>query len=595
MSSTTRRRRAASLVTTAALALALPAVGSTILAAPAQSADPASDCIAPYPIADLVPGDPVTGRTVVTGSTPVGFTGEVLGVIDDGIGPDLDLVMVDLDMPEFARSGGVWQGMSGSPVYAADGRLIGAVAYGLAYGPSPIAGITPFEDMDDYLGTTPPRRVALGSAAARRVAAHAGVTQRQAAQGFRELPMPTGVSGISARRLAQLRAKGPRFLKRDTYLLGRASAAAAGPETMVAGGNLGVSAAYGDVAMAGVGTVTSVCEGRVVGFGHPMAMLGSTTMGLHPADAIYVQPDSLGSPFKVANLGPVVGTVTDDRLTGVTGTFGPAPTAASIVSSVTYGGRSRTGSTSVYVPDFVAEATLYQMVVNQDRVVDGPSNGSQVLSWRITGTERGRPFALTYTDRFTTSELSLLASLGLAEFVYSLGSLEGVTIGSVTTQAAVTDVRARHTLRAVQQRRAGTWVPVTRREPAVAKAGGKIRLRVVLGGSAGRQIKHLRPIAVPKRTRDSVMLVAQGGDDLWSSPQGSSVKALRASLARELRNDQVRVQVGTPDRVDLGMDGEEIEFFRGPARRPTSFVRSRATAPLTHVVGGMKMLQIVVR
>ena len=36
--------------------------------------------------------------------------------------------------------------MSGSPVYAADGRLVGAVAYGLA-GSSPIAGITPAAEM----------------------------------------------------------------------------------------------------------------------------------------------------------------------------------------------------------------------------------------------------------------------------------------------------------------------------------------------------------------------------------------------------------------------------------------------------------------
>jgi hypothetical protein len=41
--------------------------------------------------------------------------------------------------------------MSGSPVYAADGRLIGAVAYGLA-GASTIAGITPAADMYTQVG-----------------------------------------------------------------------------------------------------------------------------------------------------------------------------------------------------------------------------------------------------------------------------------------------------------------------------------------------------------------------------------------------------------------------------------------------------------
>ena len=46
-------------------------------------------------------------------------------------------------------------GATGTIVFE-DGRLIGAVAYGLSWGPSPIAGITPFEEMDDYLGSEDP-------------------------------------------------------------------------------------------------------------------------------------------------------------------------------------------------------------------------------------------------------------------------------------------------------------------------------------------------------------------------------------------------------------------------------------------------------
>ena len=57
---------------------------------------------------------------------------------------------------------------------------------------------------------------------------------------------------------------------------------------------------WGDVTMAGIGTATSVCGDRVVGFGHPMNWTGDTTLGLHPADAIYVQED-LVAGFKVAN------------------------------------------------------------------------------------------------------------------------------------------------------------------------------------------------------------------------------------------------------------------------------------------------------
>lgn len=591
-----RRQRLVSLATAATLALGLPAVGATVLAGPAQSAPPAGDCAVPFPVDEIATGDDVNGLTVTRGTTPVGFTGEILGVVEDGIAPDVPMIMAELDMPEFARTGGIWQGMSGSPVYTEDGRLLGAVAYGLAVGPSPIAGITPFELMDDYLpAAAAPQRVAVGKATARTLAARAGISTDQASRGFRELPMPLGVTGITARRLAQLQTKLPALVERSTYVLGRAAATAPGAETIVAGGNLGVSASYGDVTMAGVGTATSVCGGRVVGFGHPMALFGATTMGLHPADAVYVQPDSVQAPFKVANIAPAVGTVTDDRLTGVTGTFGALPAAAAITSKVTYGTRSRTGTTSVSVQDLAAEVSLMQLVANQDRVVDGASKGTSLLSWTITGVEAGKPFSLSYTDRWTGSDLSFETSLGVAELVAHLNSLDDVKISSVSATANVTDDLRRHTLVAVEQRRAGQWVRVTRRAPAIGRAGKTIRLRAVLGGRAGRQVVPLKRISIPKRARGVVMLVAQGGDGAWNMVSGQRTAQIGADLAKQLRHDQVRVQVGTANKVDLGSDGDLEDLLEMLGRRRVSFVQTQTSAPLGHVVGGSKTLSVIVR
>ena len=76
---------------------------------------------------------------------------------------------------------------------------------------------------------------------------------------------------------------------------------------------------YGDINQAGVGTATSVCDGGVVGFGHPMTFFGKTTLSLHPADALYIQEDSVSAPYKVANLGDPAGTIAEDHLTGITG------------------------------------------------------------------------------------------------------------------------------------------------------------------------------------------------------------------------------------------------------------------------------------
>ena len=163
----------------------------------------------------------------------------------------------------------------------------------------------------------------------------------------------------------------------------------------MAGGNIAAALAYGDITAAGVGTATSVCDGRVVGFGHPMTFGGTTTLSLHPADALYVQEDPLGAPFKVANIGDPAGTITDDRLTGITGGFGELPETTTITSTVTMGERTREGSTYVNIPAAGAEMTFNEHLANHDRVVDGITGGSAEQDYTITGTDAdGSPFEI---------------------------------------------------------------------------------------------------------------------------------------------------------------------------------------------------------
>ncbi|WP_309650424.1 type VI secretion system ImpA family N-terminal domain-containing protein, partial [Nocardioides sp.] len=412
----------AALATTTGMLVGVTATG------PATSAEPAGDCTAVFPLAEVAAGQAVEGLTVDSGVTPEPFTGEVLGVLEGGIAPGLDMIIMDLDSPAIQAAGGIWQGMSGSPVYADDGRLIGAVAYGLAFGSSPVAGITPFEDMDDYLDAAArPGRIKVDTVMAQRIARGSDASAAEASQGFRQLPMPLGVSGVSASRLDG--ATGRPYLTSKAYAVGKATGAAAPTAAdIVAGGNIASSLAYGDITAAGVGTATSVCEGRVVGFGHPMQFSGPATMSMHPADAIYVQEEPLGAPFKVANIAAPVGTITDDRLTGITGTYGPLPEGMTVTSSLTKGDKSRTGVTDITVPLANAELTFFQLISNHDRVIDGITGGTESQTWTITGTDaNGTPFTLERSDRFTSiRDVSYEASFETVKAeVDKANSLEG--------------------------------------------------------------------------------------------------------------------------------------------------------------------------
>src|ERR1700720_3091990 len=100
------------------------------------------------PISEIRPGMVGIGRTVFNGTQVEEFKANILGVIENVIGPQRNLILARLEGGPLADTG-VIAGMSGSPVYI-DGRLIGAVSYSLgSFSKEPIAGITPIAEMTD--------------------------------------------------------------------------------------------------------------------------------------------------------------------------------------------------------------------------------------------------------------------------------------------------------------------------------------------------------------------------------------------------------------------------------------------------------------
>jgi hypothetical protein len=598
MSSPFVRRRGRALASLTAAALVAGTATFTALAGPAASA-PVEDCAAPLPVADLEVGEIVGGLTVAQGTEPEEFYGEVLGVLDDGIAPGLDMIIVDFtDGSEaISAAGGIWAGMSGSPVYTEGGDLIGAVAYGLSYGPSPIAGVTPFEEMDDYFGAAAPKpSVDVDGATASRIAASSDVSRAQAEQGFEPLGIATGVSGVGANRLAKLSHAKRAYFPKSAYAAGRVSPGAATEDDVVAGGNLAATYSYGDIVFGGVGTATSVCDGKVVGFGHPMDFLGETSLSLHPANAIYIQPDSLGSPFKVANFAPPVGTINEDHQTGITGFFGETPDGAEITSNVTYKARSREGSTVVTVPDAWASVAFYQQIANHDRVIDAIKKGSESQSWTINGSQNGTPFSFTRSDKYTSGyDISFDASYELADLMYLLGSVEGVDLDSVAVTSAVNDSTATYRVTGNEQLVRGTWTKVNNRNPAVVRAGRTLSLRAVLRGTDGTSVKLPYSFKIPKRAGgDRGQVFLTGGNDYYSEEffyeefGGATTLDDIEKLVNGLHNDQVKASLFL-GAIYPGGEGE----CRGC--RGGSIQKDVTLGPADKVVGGFKRLKVVVK
>ena len=479
--------------------------------APAAVAAPPAVCPTPATtmsidevrtLSDGPTGFHATGWTVSRGIEPEAFDVQVLGVLDDGVAAGVDMIMVEASGPAVDKAGGIWAGMSGSPVYSDDGKFIGAVAYGLSFGPSKIGGLAAAGDMVDVLdGNLPPaanlRKVP--AALRKEMVATGTVTARQAASGPERLRTPLAVSGLATGRLNAFANRLTGHERFIPFVAGAAAAppAAGDPAEIVPGGNFAAALSYGEITAAGVGTTTLVCDDLVSGtrkavaFGHPFNFDGPTALSVHTADAILIQDDPLGAPFKLANIGGTVGRLDQDRLSGIRAIFGAPPDPVLVSSRVNQPGTAEPHETRVNRTQEVPDVAAFHLISNIDGEIDRISGGTSTVGWTVTGTAGGKAFSLARNNKFadpfdisfsTPDELFfMLASIAQNPFV-------DVSFDEVKINATVGFPWREYRITGVEQRVGGDWEPIE--GSITAEPGSTLRVRALLA-----QDRSTTPIA----------------------------------------------------------------------------------------------------
>lgn len=502
----------------------------------------------------LVEGEPVNGLTVSHGTKPDKFTGEYVGSIESGIAPGVDMLIVQLSGSRITKANGevdagIWSGMSGSPVYDARGRLIGAVAYGLSWAPSDMAGVTPARAMYDLrVEIETPPKVTVPTRLAKELVAEGDATRAQVESGFKRLRMPINVSGVSTSRLHKL-AKRADINPRRFVGGGSGSSTAEKKHRMKPGGNVGASLSYGDVTQAGIGTVTAICDGQVLAFGHPMMFSGDSNLSMHGAKALFVQRDPTFGSFKVANLGAPVGGIVQDRLAAILGFVNQQPETTAITSLTRSAGRKRTGATYSSVSTDLPFTAAIHVLVNADRVFDQVGPGTSRLKWSVA-IQRANGKTLFYhrADRLASPyDVTMEAAFDVLDDLYRLqeNRFEEIEITGIHTQLGVSPDFKALVVKRAEYRAGGRWLGLDRRTPLVRRAGTTVLLRVRLEpyrGSelAGRWVRtsfHIPDSADDRRGT----LTIRGGQSIWSFGSGgaSNLKELVQVMEAAPRNDHV--------------------------------------------------------
>lgn len=577
------RRVAASILLAASLAGPIPVIAPAV-----SAATPPGDCLEPLPTADVEPGMTGTGWSTVSGTDPVPFAVTVLGVYLDAVAPGRDIILVrvaDVDASTImADAGGIWAGISGSPVVI-DGKLAGSLSWRFADGPSFVGGLTPAAELlriADYPqvagdGTLRTSGTRLSSAFRHALDALPGVDAAEAAS-FERIPVPLTVSGLNAR--------GRRVLARDLGRSGLAFVVARGgrraapangatPLTPVPGGNLAALYSYGDVTAGAIGSVTWVCEGMALGFGHPLSLTGPSTVGANGASTIVIAPDPLWGPWKVVNIGGVYGTVDQDRLAGLRVDLDLAPALTPVAATVhdTDLGRERTGTSWVTVPDWVSSIAPQHLYADLIATTDREGKGSGLVRFDIEGIRSGgAPWSVTIRDRLTT-EWSIQWELAnrLDEVLRRIveNGFDEVTVTGVDAEAWVTIDRRLGSIEEVRGSvNGGPWLPAGAFRAA---PGQRIDLEIdLVRRGASEQVVELT-LTAPSGARGVGRLTITGSGGTTgctADPAGcaSTFDGFLAGLATAPRADAVVATLRYPNGATVTRIGLADLVVTGSAR-----------------------------
>ena len=123
------------------------------------------------------------------------------------------------------------------------------------------------------------------------------------------------------------------------------------------GSAVGVAIVYGDFAVGATGTVTAVDGKKILGFGHPFLHRGNVNYFMTGATVVgTISGQSNG--MKIANIGNIIGRISQDRETGIAGTIGDFPTVVPVkvrIKDTTLGRTDDYGARIAYDEDFLPE------------------------------------------------------------------------------------------------------------------------------------------------------------------------------------------------------------------------------------------------
>lgn len=519
-----------------------------------------------FPLEDLRPGMKGIARTVFAGSEPQEFGLEILGVLPGFTGPRQSTIIAKLSGTNVDKTG-VFAGMSGSPVFI-DDRLVGAIAYSFPFSKEPICGITPikqmieiFEQGTDRLKRTEARAVSFKELAASEwkprlpkpaftsapliapVTAGSPLVPLMGQQ-MQPIATPVVFSGISQESLSLFASE----LTRSGLLpvSGVGGSAAITPlepfdeKTLTPGTSVSVQLVRGDYSIAASGTVTFRDGEQIYAFGHPFLGLGGSDMPMTESSVVTVIPNAYNS-FKLAVPGRMVGSISQDRATGVFGQLGHAPRMIPVrINLHTSRDRVEQFSYEVVSDEFLTpllvNITVFNTIATRERSIGESTitvNGSIAVDGQA-------PIAVQ--RRFSSASAAALAAGSIATPV---SALLGSGFDEVNIKSIVLDIDSS------EEKRAATLERISLDRTEVGR-GENVEIQAYVRTDSGKQFVERIPVQIPADAPSGQLMIMVGdGATLQESSTARSfvpkdLSQLVVAINKTKKNDRLYLRLLRP-------------------------------------------------
>lgn len=299
-----------------------------------------------FPLDQIKSGMSGKAYTVVDGSGKIeSFDVYIVGMTDDGKGARR-MIMAEASGDVIKRTGGVLQGMSGSPIYI-DGKLVGALSATLKEMNPYTFFITPIEDMLELWTLPDPKaqvnyfKIAQAEEAEEENKSSEETAETENKTESEELATEESpTEDLSAFCLNGFNAEGAEFLRQMLgwkNLQAAPSTADRGLKfdaTLEPGSALGVAIICGDFSLGATGTVTAVEGKKILAFGHSFTHSGNVNYFMTDASVIGSVSGANTTGIKLAGIGQIIGRINQDRESGVAGILGTFPAVVPITVTI---------------------------------------------------------------------------------------------------------------------------------------------------------------------------------------------------------------------------------------------------------------------